>query len=136
MSSDAEVIRTDPDWLAPYNISQGFVVGDQIHLSGQAAIDPETGEIVGEGDFVAQARKTFENIETVLRAARSSLDQVVKVTIYMTDMSHFPKVVELREEVFGEPYPADTIVEVQSLALPELMIEVDAMALQEGVKEG
>ena len=59
----------------------------------------------------------------------SGLDRVVKVTIYVTDMSHFPEVVELRRKFFREPYPADTIVEVKGLYTPEAMIEIDAIAL-------
>ena len=124
-------IRTEPDALEPYCISQGFRVGNVIHLSGQAAISPE-GQLVGVGDFDAQAEQTVGNIKQVLEAAGSSLSRVFKVTIYLTDMSHFPRIVELRKAWFSPPYPADTIVEVRSLALPELMIEIEAMALVEG----
>ncbi len=124
-------IRTEPDPLEPYFISQGFRVGNVIHLSGQAAISSE-GELVGVGDFDAQAEQTFRNIQQVLETAGSSLAKVFKVTIYLTDMSHFPRIVELRQRWFSPPYPADTIVEVKSLALPELMIEIEAMALVEG----
>jgi reactive intermediate/imine deaminase len=99
-----------------------------IVLSGQAAITPE-GEIVGAGDFDAQAEQVFRNLERVLGAAGAGLADVVKVTIYLTDMGNFPKIVELRERWFTAPYPADTIVEVSSLALPELMIEIEAIAV-------
>lgn len=131
--SDRQAIRlrTEPDPLAPFFISQGFRVGNVIHLSGQAAITPE-GELVGVGDFDVQAEQTFRNIQQVLETAGSSLDKVFKVTIYLTDMSHFPRIVELRQHWFSAPYPADTIVEVKSLALPELMIEIEALALVEG----
>lgn len=129
--SKAIRIRTEPDPLEPYFISQGFRVGNVIHLSGQAAISPQ-GEIVGLDDFDAQAEQTFRNIQQVLEAAGSSLARVFKVTIYLTDMAHFPRIVELRQKWFSPPYPADTIVEVKSLALPTLMIEIDAMALVEG----
>ena len=128
---DAVQIRTPGDPFAPYNISQGFRSGDLIFLSGQAAID-DAGRIVGSGDFLAQAEQTFENIRTLLRLAGSDLSRVVKVTIYLTDMSHFPTIVDLRRRFFTPPYPADTIVEVRSLALPELMIEIDVIALAEG----
>lgn len=132
MRSNAVRIQTTPDWFEEFNISLGFIEGKRIHLSGQAAIDPQTGEIVGEGDFDKQVEQTFQNIETVLDEVDSGLDQIVKVQIYLTDMSFFPRVVEYREEYFTEPYPADTIVEINSLALPELMIEMDAMALLNG----
>ena len=86
------------------------------------------GELVGVGDFDAQAEQTFRNLERVLQAGGSGLDRIVKVTIFLTDMANFPKIVELRGRWFSEPYPADTIVEVSSLALPELEIEIEAIA--------
>ena len=122
-----EQIRTEPDPYEPYRLSQGMRVGDLLFVSGQAAISPE-GELVGIGDFDAQAEQTFRNLERVLEAGGSGLDSVVKVTIFLTDMSNFPKIVELRGRWFREPYPADTIVEVGSLALPELEIEIEAIA--------
>lgn len=77
---------------------------------------------------IAQAEQVFANIDRVLRAAGSSIERVFKATIYLTDMRNFPKIVELRKR-WGEPYPADTIVEVRSLALPALEIEIDVVAL-------
>jgi enamine deaminase RidA (YjgF/YER057c/UK114 family) len=71
----------------------------------------------------------FRNLRRVLEAGDSSLDRVVKVTIFLTDMANFPKIVELRGKWFMPPYPADTIVEVTSLALPELEIEIEAIAV-------
>jgi enamine deaminase RidA (YjgF/YER057c/UK114 family) len=71
----------------------------------------------------------FSNLRAVLEAADASLDSVVKVTIFLTDMANFPKIVALRERYFSRPWPADTIVEVRALALPELEIEIEAVAL-------
>ena len=124
-------IATSPDPYAPYRISQAMQVGGLVFVSGQAAID-ETGALVGIGDFDAQAEQTFRNLERVLAAAGSGLDRIVKVTIFLTDMSNFSKIVELRGRWFEEPYPADTIVEVRSLALPELEIEIEAVAVAGG----
>ncbi len=124
---DVQQIRLDPDPLEPYALSQGFRVGDLVIVSGQAAID-EQGHIVGAGDFDAQAEQTFRNLTRVLDAGGSSLERIVKVTIFLTDMAHFEKIVELRRRWFTPPYPADTIVEVSSLALPELEIEIEALA--------
>ena len=123
-----ERVRTDLDPYEPYRISQAMRVGDLVFVSGQAAID-EDGGLVGVGDFDAQAELVFRNLARVLEAAGSSLADVVKVTIYLTDMANFPKIVELRGKWFTEPYPADTIVEVASLALPELEIEIEAIAV-------
>lgn len=128
---DAVRITMEPDWFEPYRIALGYRVGDLLYLSGQASID-ESGNIVGSGDFDAQVKQTVRNVEKVLKAGGSSLDKVVKVNIYLTDMKHFPKIMELREKYFTPPYPADTIVEVQALALPELMIEIEAIALVGG----
>lgn len=131
----ARRIATRPDPFEPFRISQGFRVGDLLFLSGHAALD-EAGAVVGVGDFTAQAEQTFRNLQRTLEAAGSSLARVIKVTIYLTDMRHFPEIVELRGRWFRPPWPADTIVEVRALALPELMIEIEAIALAAGELEG
>ena len=128
MSDKAPPVALDPDPLAPYFIAPAWRVGDLVMCSGQASINEE-GAIVGEGDFEAQLAQTFANIERVLTAAGSDLSKVVKVVIYMTDMSQFPKIVEARQRYFTAPYPADTTVEVKGLALPELMVEIDVTAV-------
>ena len=128
MTDKAEVIAIEPDPLAPYAISPGWRIGDLLVLSGQAAID-EAGAIVGAEDFEAQLSQTFANIDRVLAAGGSSRDRIVKVTIYLTDMGNFPAMVEARKRYFAPPWPADTIVEVKSLALPELMVEIDVIAV-------
>lgn len=125
---DVQQIRLDPDPYEPFRLSQGFRVGDLVIVSGQAAID-EHGQLVGVGDFDAQAEQTFRNLQRVLEAGGSSLDRVVKVTIFLTDMANFPKIVELRERWFTSPYPADSIVQVVALALPELELEIEAIAV-------
>ena len=126
--TDFSPIRLDPDPYEPFRLSQGFRVGDLLLVSGQAAID-EHGELVGIGDFDAQAEQVFRNLRRVLEAGGSSLDRVVKVTIFLTDMANFPRIVELRGKWFTPPYPADTIVEVTALALPELELEIEAIAV-------
>ena len=123
-----EQIRIEPDPFEAYRISQAIRVGEMVYTSGQAAIDLK-GNLVGVGDFDAQAAQVFSNLRAVLEAADASLDSVVKVTIYLTDMANFPKIVALRERYFSRPWPADTIVEVRALALPELEIEIEAVAL-------
>ena len=128
MATDAIRVSTEPDRFEAVHISQGFVVGDLVFVSGQAAVD-DGGEVVGVDDFDAQARQAISNLERVLLGAGSSLAQVVKVTIFITDMAHFRRVVDLRQEFFTPPYPADTICEVAALAYPELMFEIEAVAL-------
>ena len=122
-----KVISLNPDPLAPYAIAPGWQVGNLLFLSGQAAIS-EAGELVGVGDFDAQLVQVMANIDRVLAAGGSDRSRIVKVTIYLTDMANFPAIVDARRRYFTPPYPADTIVEVKSLALPELMLEIDVIA--------
>ena len=121
-------IRTEPDRFEPFAISQGFRVGDLLFVSGQAASDDE-GNVVGVGDFEAQGDQVFRNLRRALEAGGSSLADVVKVTIFVTDSSYFDVIVALRKRYFTPPYPADSLVEVRALSRPELMIEIEAIAV-------
>jgi 2-iminobutanoate/2-iminopropanoate deaminase len=122
-------VETDPDPYAPYLLSQAIRVGDLVLVSGQVGID-EAGELVSLDNFETQADQAFRNLSNVLSAGGSSMDRVVKVTIFLTDMAaNFPKVVDLRRKWFTPPYPADTIVEVRSLYRPEVMLEIEAIAV-------
>ena len=121
-------IATDPDPYAPYLLSQALRLGDLVFVSGQVGIDG-AGELVSLDDFETQADQAFRNLSSVLEAGGSSMDRVVKVTIFLTNMAaNFPKVVDLRRKWFTPPYPADTIVQVQSLYRPEVMLEIEAIA--------
>jgi len=122
-----ERIRTNPDPYEPFHLSQGIRVGDLLFISGQAGYD-DAAQIVA-GGFDAQAERAFANLDRALHAGGSSLSDVVKVTIFLTDMGHFSKVVDLRRRHFTPPYPADTIVEVKGLYAPEAMIEIEAVAV-------
>jgi 2-iminobutanoate/2-iminopropanoate deaminase len=127
-------ITIDPDPYEPFRIAQGYRVGEFLFISGQAPID-EYGQIVGVGDFDAQAEQVFANLDRVLRAGGSSFTNVIKVTIFLRDMSNFPKIVELRGRYFTPPYPADTIVEVTSLYSPDALIEIEAIAIADNAVE-
>jgi 2-iminobutanoate/2-iminopropanoate deaminase len=127
-------IVTNPDPYAPFRLAQGYRLGELLFVSGQAGYDDE-GRIAAPGDFDAQARLAFANLDRALRAGGSSLRNVVKVTIFLTDMAHFPKIVELRGEYFAPPYPADTIVEVSSLYSKDAMIEIEAIAVADEAVE-
>ncbi|MBK8266835.1 MAG: RidA family protein [Planctomycetes bacterium] len=124
----------NPDPYEPFRLAQGYRVGELLFISGQAAIDAN-GQIVGVGDFDRQAEQVFRNLDRVLRAGGSSLAKVVKVTIFLTDISNFDKIVELRGRWFTAPYPADTIVEVRSLYSPDAMIEIEAVAVVDAAAE-
>jgi reactive intermediate/imine deaminase len=121
-------VHTHPDPYAPFLLSQAIRVGTLLFVSGQAAVGDD-GKIVGAGNFDRQADQALRNLERALLAGGSGLEHVAKVTIYLTSMSHFPKIVELRRKWFSPPYPADTIVEVAALYSPEAMIEIEAIAV-------
>lgn len=121
-----ERVITTPDNYAPYLISQGIRFGNLLFISGQAGAGDD-GKIV-EGGFRAQGEQAFANLRRALEAGGSSLDQVIKVTIFVTDMNNFSEVIELRRSFFSQPYPADTIAEVRALYNPEVMIEIEAIA--------
>ena len=131
MTTDAQVIELDPDPFKQFFIAQGYRVGALIFLSGQTAIT-EDGAMI-EGDFDTQADWTFRNIERALEAANSSMDRIIKVTIYLTDMqAHRGRIMELRQQWFTAPYPADTLVGVKELGHPSRLLEIDAIALADG----
>lgn len=121
-----ERVVTEPDNYVPFLLSQGIRFGNLLFISGQAGADDD-GRIV-DGGFRVQGEQAFSNLRRALEAGGSSLKDVVKVTIFVTDMGHFPDVVELRRKYFSEPYPADTIAEIKALYDPKAMIEIEAIA--------
>ena len=129
-----EQVHTQPDPYAPYLLSQAIRAGGFLFVSGQAGVGDD-GAIVGPDDFDAQAEQAFSNLRRALQAGGSGLDRVVKVTIFLTSMAHFPKIVELRRKWFSAPYPADTIVEVSALYSPDAKIEIEAIALAAGAAQ-
>lgn len=120
-----EQVITQPDHYKPYLLSQGIKFGNLVFISGQAA-GGEDGAII-DGDFLTQGQQAFANLRRALEAAGSSLKDVIKVTIFVTDMGHFQEVVELRRQFFSAPYPADTIAEIKALYDPRALIEIEAI---------
>ena len=102
--------------------------GRTLYISGQVALD-RTGAIVGKGDLKAQTRQVFENLKAALAASGATLDDVVKITVFMTDASQVQTVREVRDTYFTKAPPASTAVEVARLVRPELMIEIEAVAV-------
>jgi reactive intermediate/imine deaminase len=94
--------------------SQAVRVGNTIWVSGQIPLDPATKEMVG-GDVEAQVRRVFENLKAIVLAAGASLDDVVKATVFLTDLSNFALVNKVMAEYFREPYPARAAVGVAAL---------------------
>ncbi|MDR7482478.1 MAG: RidA family protein [Armatimonadota bacterium] len=109
--------------------SQAARVGGFLFISGQVAMD-EQGNLVGRDDIWAQTGQVFANLRRMLETGGSSLDQVVKLTIFVTRLEYLAMVREIRKRVFGPLgfYPASTAVVVSSLARPEWMVEVEAIA--------
>lgn len=112
-----------PAAIGPY--SQGVRAGELVFLSGQIPLDPATAELVN-GDFETRARRVFDNLKAVAEAAGGTLDQAVKVTIFLTDLGQFAAVNKVMAEYFSEPYPARAAVGVA--ALPKgADVEVEAV---------
>jgi len=121
----SEIISTNnaPQAIGPY--SQGMKIGDFIFTSGQIPINPETGELVT--DIQKATRQSLENLKGVLEAAGSSLDKVVKVSVFVKDMNDFALVNEIYAEYFNENPPARSCVEVARLP-KDAVIEIEAIA--------
>lgn len=113
-----------PKPVGPY--SQGVALDGWVWTSGQVALDPETGKLAGS-DAAAQADRTLRNIAAILQAAGSSLERVVKVTVYLTSMDDFASVNAVYARYFPNAYPARVCVEVSRLPLGAL-VEIDAVA--------
>jgi 2-iminobutanoate/2-iminopropanoate deaminase len=124
---EREVIVTEkaPAAVGPY--SQAIRVGDFVFTAGQLAIEPVTGKLV-EGGIEEQTRQVLRNIAAVLEAAGSSLDKVVKTTVFLKDMGDFRAMNEVYGEFFADKPPARSTVEVADLALGAL-VEIDAIAI-------
>jgi reactive intermediate/imine deaminase len=103
-------------------------VGDLLFVSGFLAVDGE-GNLVGGDDVVAQARQVLTNLGVVLHTVGASFADVVKVTVYVTDIADRVRINPVRQEVFGDAKPASTLVEVSALALPGAKLEIEAVAL-------
>ena len=119
------------DWADKYMYSQAWKVdgaSSVVVFSGQAPLDAD-GELVGEGDFEAQARQVFQNLEIVLGQAGATFEDVIKLTAYVTDMTRLGDYGRVRAEYLKGRRPAVTTVGVQSLAFPGMLIEVEALAV-------
>lgn len=102
--------------------------GNTIYVSGQGAI-AEDGTLVGHGDVVAQTRKVLDNMTLALAAAGATLDDVVKVTVYLAHVDDRPKVNEVRKEYFKGNKPASTLIEISRFAIEGMLIEIEAIAV-------
>jgi reactive intermediate/imine deaminase len=123
MSRTAITTEQAPAAIGPY--SQAVRRGGTVFLSGQIPLDPATGQLV-DGDIAAHTRRVFDNLAAVCRAAGGSLDDVVRIGIYLTDLGDFAAVNAVMAEYFTAPYPARSTIQVS--ALPRgAQVEVDAI---------
>lgn len=120
-----QIIHTEqaPAAIGPY--SQAVRAGNTVYFSGQIPLDPATGNLV-DGDIAAQARRAFDNLKAVAEAAGGSLDRIVRLGLYLTDLSQFAAVNAVMQDYFVAPYPARSTIEVS--VLPKgAAFEVDAV---------
>ncbi|HEY6334441.1 MAG TPA: RidA family protein [Alphaproteobacteria bacterium] len=117
-----------PKPLKPhYSNAVRVTAGPLLFIAGQVALDAE-GRIVGKGDLRAQAVQVLENIRVILSTHAADMADVVSVTVYVTDIRAFNEIADIRLRYFPKDGPASAIVEVSRLALPELLVEISAVA--------
>jgi 2-iminobutanoate/2-iminopropanoate deaminase len=116
--------RNLPTPVGPY--SPGMILGNLVFVSGQAGREPATGAL--GADVTAQTEQVLKNIATILEAAGSSLQHVIRCGVFLVDMNEFAKMNEVYARVFGAHRPARTTVEVSGLPGPGLLVEIDAIA--------
>jgi len=104
--------------------------GRTIYISGQVSMNA-AGNVVGEGDIKRQTETVLEHVESILGEAGGGMDDVIKVTVFITDMGLYDEIHEVRRRYFDEPYPASSMVEVSALIDPRLLIEIEAVAVIE-----
>jgi reactive intermediate/imine deaminase len=128
----AQVKRTNPPALStPTGYTHVVEVtgpAKTVYVAGQIAFDKE-GKLVGAGDMAAQAEQVFKNLQAALETAGAKFSDVVKMNTYITDMAKAPAVREVRARYFGQSTPASTLVQVAALARPELMLEIEVIAV-------
>ena len=106
----------------------GWKVGNHIYVAGQLPYDKD-GNLVGKGDIKTQTRRIFEQIKMIVEAGGGTLNDVVKVTVFVTDVRYREGYGEVRSEFFGPNPPASTLVQISNLAIPDALIEIEAVAV-------
>jgi len=110
------------------NYSHVTRVGNSLYISGQLGLDAD-GNLVGQGDAAAQAEQCYKNIQAIIEHFGGTMDDVVKITQYITDLAYRPLVARPRDTYLGTPGPASTLVVVKGLAAPDYLVEIEALAI-------
>ena len=124
-------VSSGTEWESRVGYSRAVRAGSQVHVSGTTATDAES-EVVGEGDPGAQTRQALANVERALDDAGASLSDVVRTRLFVVDIDEWEAVGDAHAEYFGDVRPATSMVEVERLISPELLVEVEAVAVVDG----
>jgi enamine deaminase RidA (YjgF/YER057c/UK114 family) len=114
--------------VANYKMATRMEGGRLVYVSGQVARDAE-GHTVGKGDIMAQARQVFDNLRRVLQAAGGGVQDLIKITTYVTDVAYVPAIVAARSDAFPGQLPASTLIVVPGLFHPDFLLEVEGVAV-------
>lgn len=130
-SAGAQTIeRMNPRTMTQPTAYSHLVKYDQLmFIAGQVALDGD-GNVVGEGDMAAQFRQVLENLKTVLASEGADFSDVVKINIFTTDIDSFREHGEIRRKYFGDHAPASTLVQIERLARPVFLVEIEAIAIR------
>ena len=128
MKNKREKIFSGTSWEPKVGYSRAIKVGDMVYVSGTTGTDP-SGKIVAPGDMYAQSAQTIRNIENALKRLGLGLEHVVRTRIYVTKIELWEEVARAHAEFFGTIHPATTLVEVSRLVDPEMLVEIEAVAV-------
>ncbi len=127
--SAQQIERKNPEGMTqPTGYHHLVKAGNLMFIAGQVALDGD-GNVVGEGDMVAQVRQVLENMKTVLASEGADFSNVVKINIFTTDIDRFRAASDVRREYFHENPPASTLVQIERLARPVFLVEIEAIAI-------
>ncbi len=128
-ASAQQIERKNPEGMTqPTGYNHLVKAGNLMFIAGQVALDGE-GNVVGEGDMVLQVRQVLENMKTVLASEGADFSNVVKINIFTTDIDRFRNARDVRQEYFRGNPPASTLVQIERLARPVFLVEIEAIAI-------